>query len=71
MLFTIISVRRKMRTGPVNVKKENKSKEPSTVGHVISQNDAGKGNSDFNKTVSTKGRSENSVSINQTYSHPI
>ena len=60
-----------MRTGPLNVKKETKSKEPSTVGHVISQNDAGKGNSDFTKTVNTEGRSENSVSINETYSHPF
>ena len=58
MLFTVIRVRRKMRTGLLNVEKETMSTEPSTVGHVISQNGAGKGNSDSTKTASTKGRSE-------------
>ena len=47
-----------MRTGLLNVEKETKSMEPSTVGHVISQNGAGKGNSDFTKTVNTKDQSE-------------
>ena len=32
--------------------------EPSTVGHVMSQNSARKGNSDFTKTVNIKGRRE-------------
>ena len=54
----IIRVRRKVRTGLLNVEKETKSTEPSTVGHVISENGAGKGNSDFTKTVNAKGRSE-------------
>ena len=58
MLFTIIRVRRKMWAGLLNVEKETKSTEPSTVGHVISQNGAGKGNPDFTKTENTKGRSE-------------
>ena len=58
MLFTIIRVRRKMRAGPLNVEKETKSTEPSTVGQVVSQNGAGKGNPDFTKTVNTKGRRE-------------
>ena len=39
------------------MEKETKSAEPSTVGRVISQNGAGKSNSDFTKTVDTKGRS--------------
>ena len=47
-----------MRTRLLNVEEETKSMEPSTDGHVISQNGAGKGNSDFNKTVNIKGQSE-------------
>ena len=44
-----------MRTGLPNMEKETISTEPSTVPHVISQNGAGKGNSDFAKTVNTMG----------------
>ena len=58
MFFIIIRVRRKMRTGLLNVEKETKSTEPSTFGHVIFQNGARKGNFDFTRTVNTKGRRE-------------
>ena len=58
MLFTIIRVRRKMPTGLLNRKKETISTESLTVGQVISQTGAGKGYSDFTKTVNNQGSSE-------------
>ena len=55
MLFAIIRVRRKMPTGLLNREKETISTESLTVGQVISQNGAGKGHSDFTKTVNNQG----------------
>ena len=55
MLFTIIRVRRKMPTGLLNWEKETTSTKPLTVSHVISQNGAGKGHSNFTKTVNNQG----------------
>ena len=61
MLFTIIRVRRKMPTGLLNREKETISMEPLTVGQVISQTGAGKGYSDFIKTVNNQGSKQEMV----------
>ena len=55
MLFAIIRVRRKMPTGLLNRETETISMEPLTAGPVISQNGAGKGHSNFTKTVNNQG----------------